>query len=112
MQKEKRSKYVYPVTLDKKVREALKFISDRLDTSNADAIREAISHYSEYLHGIEVVKPRRMSDTQATKEIIEYLKGRDKVYTDEIADALNIDFDTVNRVLLNLWQKGKVEQIG
>lgn len=53
-----------------------------------------------------------MSDTRAAKEIIEYLKGRDKVYTDEIADALNIDFDTVNRVLLNLWQKGKVEQIG
>ena len=111
MQKEKRSKYVYPVTLDKKDMEALKFISDKLDSSKADAIREAINHYSEYLLGIEVVKPRKISDTQAAKEIIEYLKGKDRVYTDEIVDALNIDFDAVNKVLMNLWQEGRVEQI-
>ena len=44
MQKGKRSKYVYPVTLDKKDREALKFITDKLDVSKADAIREAVDH--------------------------------------------------------------------
>jgi len=111
MQKVKHSKYVYPVTLDKKDREALKFISDKLDSSNAGAIREAINHYSEYLQGIEVVKPRKISDSQAAKEIIEYLKGKNRVYTDEIADALNIDFDKVNKVLMDLWQEGKVEQV-
>lgn len=111
MQKAKHSKYVYPVTLDRKDREMLKFISNKIDSSNADAIREAINYYSEYLHGIEVVKPRKISDNQAAKEITEYLKGKDKVYTDEIADALNIDFDKVNKVLMNLWQKGRVEQI-
>jgi len=111
MQKVKHSKYVYPVTLDKKDREALKFISDKLDSSNAGAIREAINHYSEYLQGIEVVKPRKISDSQASKEIIEYLKGKNRVYTDEIADALNIDFDKVNKVLMDLWQEGKVEQV-
>lgn len=112
VQKGKRSKYVYPVTLDKKDREALKFISDKLDISKADAIREAIDHYSEYLRGIEVVKPRKISDTQAEKEIIEYLKGKYRVYTDEIVDALNIDFDKVNKILMDLWQEGRVEQIG
>jgi len=111
VQRVKHSKYVYPVTLDKKDREALKFISDKLDSSNAGAIREAINHYSEYLQGIEVVKPRKISDSQAAKEIIEYLKGKNRVYTDEIADALNIDFDKVNKVLMDLWQEGKVEQV-
>lgn len=112
MQRGKRSKYVYPVTLDKKDREALKFITDKLDVSRADAIREAVDHYSEYLQGIEVVKPRKISDTQAEKEIVEYLKGKDRVYTDEIVDALNIDFDKVNKILMDLWQEGRVEQIG
>ncbi len=111
MQRERRSRYVYPVTLDKNDREALKFISDKLGSSKADAIREAIDHYSEYLEGIEVVKPRKLSDAQATKEIIEYLKGKERVYTDEIVEALNIDFDRVNNILMNLWQEGKVEQI-
>jgi hypothetical protein len=111
MQKGKSQKYVYPVTLDKKDREALKFISDKLNVSKADGIRDAISYYSEYLRGIEVVKPRKVSRGQAAKEIVDYLKGKEKVYTDEIADALNIDFDLVNKVLMDLWQEGSVEQI-
>ena len=111
MQRGRRSRYIYPVTLDKKDRDALRFISGKLDSSNADAIREAINHYSEYLQGIEVVKPRKISDAQATKEIVDYLRGKERVYTDEIVDALNIDFDKVNRILMDLWQGGKVEQI-
>jgi hypothetical protein len=63
------------------------------------------------LQGIEVVRPRRISGIQATKELVEYLKGKERVYTDEIVDALNIDFDKVNRILMDLWQRGKVEQI-
>ena len=111
MQKGKRSKYVYPVTLSKKDLVSLKFITEKLDSSRADAIREAIDNYSIYLKGIEIVRPRKISHAQASKEITEYLKGKDKVYSDEISDALNIDFDTVNKVLLDLWQKGQVEQI-
>ncbi len=111
VQRERRSRYIYPVTLDKKDRDALRFISDKLDSSNADAIREAINHFSEYLQGIEVVRPRKISNVQATKEIVEYLRGKERVYTDEIVDALNIDFDKVNRILMDLWQRRKVEQI-
>jgi len=59
----------------------------------------------------KIIKPRKVSDKKAEREIIEFLRNRDVAFTDEIADALNIEFDTVNRILVNLRTKGKVEQV-
>ena len=59
----------------------------------------------------KIIKPRKVSDKKAEREIIEFLRTRDVAFTDEIADALNIEFDTVNRILVNLRTKGKVEQV-
>ena len=72
-------RYVYPVDLTEVERE-LNIITEKLKVSKAEAIREAIRHLSEELRGIEVVELRDVSGDQAKKEIIEFIKGRDRVW--------------------------------
>lgn len=104
-----RKRYVYPVQLDETVREALEKITEKLGCSKADAIRDAILSYAETIRGLEVVKIRNVSREQAKKEILEFLKERDRAYADEIADALQLDFGLVNELLAELWEEERVE---
>lgn len=101
-------RYVYPVDLSDNV-DDLNTIVEKLGTSKAEAIREALKHYAEYLQGLEVITYRKVSKKQAKNEIQEYLKGKERVGADEISDALRIDMTLVNEVLLELWQEGWVE---
>ena len=101
-------RYVYPVDLTD-VKEELKFIVEKLKVSKAEAIREAIRHFAEELRGLEVVELREIPREQAKKEIIEYIKGKDRVWADEIADALRLDLSLVNDILMELWSEGYVE---
>lgn len=103
--------YVYPLKLPHESLEYLDKITEKLGCSKADAIRDAIRHYAEYLEGLEVVKLRDISEKEAKKEIQAYLKGKDKVTADRISDDLRLDLSLVNRVLLELWQEGEVEPI-
>jgi len=50
-------RYVYPVDL-KGVNESLDIIVEKVGCSKADAIRDAIRHYAEYVRGLEVVTYR------------------------------------------------------
>ena len=106
-----RKRYVYPVELDENVRKALEEITEKLGCSRADAIRDAILNYAETVRGLEVVKIRDIGREQAKKEILEYLKDRDRAYADEIADALQLDFHLVNELLMELWEEERVEPI-
>ena len=101
-------RYVYPVDLTE-VEKELKIITDKLKISKAEAIREAIRYYAEELRGIEVVELRDVPRDQAKKEIIEFIKGKDRVWADEISDALRIDLSLVNDILMELWSEGYVE---
>jgi metal-sulfur cluster biosynthetic enzyme len=104
-------KYVYPVTLSEQDLVALNRLVEKLGCSKADAIRDAIRHYIEYVQGLEVVKIRQnISKDQAKREILEYLKGKNRVYADEVASALRLDFNFVNELLMGLWQEGRVEE--
>ncbi len=101
-------RYVYPVDLTE-VEKELNLIVEKLKVSKAEAIREAIRHFAEELKGIEVVELREISKEQAKKEILEYIKGKDRVWADEIAEALRIDLSLVNDILMELWSEGYVE---
>jgi len=101
-------RYVYPVDL-KDVNEPLDVIVERVGCSKADAIRDAIRHYAEYVRGLEIVTYRDVSKEQVKKEVQEYLKGKERITTDEISDALRIDMSLVNEALLELWQEGWVK---
>lgn len=106
-----RKRYVYPVELDGKVRGALEEIVQKLGCSRADAIRDAILHYADEIRGLEVVKVREVSREQARSEVLRFLEGKERVYADEIADALRLDLSLVNEILMELWKEEKVEPI-
>lgn len=103
--------YVYPLKLTEESQKDLAKIMENLDCTKAEAIRDAIKHYAEHLEGLEVVNLRDVSIKEAKKEIQQYLKGKDRVHADEIADALRLDLSLVNKVLETLWREGEVEPL-
>ena len=103
--------YVYPLKLPQDTQENLKRITGKLGCNKAEAIREAIKHYAEYLEGLEVVNLRNLPEEEAKKEIQAYLKGKERITADKISDDLRLDLSLVNRVLLALWQEGEVEPL-
>jgi len=59
----------------------------------------------------KVITPRIIPLEEAKKEILKYLETReDVVYTDEIAEALNLDFDLTHKALMELWKDGEVDR--
>lgn len=99
---------VYPVDITE-VDAPLEKICNKLTMSKAEAIREAIKHYAEYVEGLEVVEYRNISKIKAKKEVADYIKGKERVSADEVSDALRIDMSLVNETLLELWQEGWVK---
>ena len=102
-------RYVYPVQLGEEEVQALNVIVDRLECSRAEAIREAIVHHAEYVKGLEVMKIREVTKEQARREILAYLKEKDRAWSSDIADSLRLDITLVNDVLTELWSEGEVE---
>ena len=103
--------YVYPLKLNTENLEDLEKITEKMNCSKADAVRDAIHHYAEYLEGLEVVNLRDIPEEEAKKEIQTYLRGKERVTADRIGDDLRLDLDLVNKILLDLWQEGEVEPI-
>ena len=102
-------RYVYPVQLDERELEALGTIVDKLHLSKSEAIRDAVRNYAEQLKGMEVVRIREVSRSQARKEILEFLDKNDRAWASEIADALRLDISFVNSILEDLWSEKRVE---
>jgi hypothetical protein len=98
---------VYPVDLSG-VEAELGKITKKLRISKADAIRRAVSYYADYVEGLEVIEMRDVGEEQAKKEILEYLRGKERVSSDEIADALRLDMSRVNEVLMKLWKEEEI----
>lgn len=81
----------------------------KIGISKAEAIREAIKRCAEELQSLEVVSFRKVTKRQAKEEIRRYLRGKTSVRAYEISNALRIDFELVNKVLLEMWEEGWVE---
>lgn len=106
---ENHKRSIYPIALTLEIQQELSDIMARSKISKAEAIRRSIKKYAEYLQTLEVVAYRKIGASEARQEIEGYLKGREHVTSDEISNALNIDFDLVNKVLLGMWGEGRVE---
>lgn len=101
-------RYVYPVDLTElgpKVTE----ICSKLGVSKAEAIRDAVEHYYEYVKGLKVIELREIPRAQAEKEILALVRKRGKIYTSEIADELRLDVILVDDILHELASGGKVK---
>jgi hypothetical protein len=102
-------RYVYPVQLDEPELEALSTITQSLNISKSEAIRDAVRNYAEQLKGVEVVRIREISRAQARKEILELLDMKDRAWASDIADELRLDIFLVNSILESLWSEKRVE---
>jgi len=71
-------------------------ICKKFGISKAEAIKNAIDFYYNYVKGLKVIELRDISKKQAEKEIRDYVKEKGKAWTDEIADDLRIDIVLVN----------------
>ena len=60
------------------------------------------------LNAMKPVLVRRVSPKTAQTEVFEYIKSHPDVYPDEIADALNLDIETVINAVGVLVSKRKV----
>jgi hypothetical protein len=100
--------YEYPLDLTE-VEEELKCITEKLGVSKVEAVREAIRFFAAELKGLEIVELRDIPEEQARKEIIDFIKGKERVWADEIADALRLDLTFVQDILRELWEEGYVE---
>jgi len=52
---------------------------EKIGCSKADAIRDAIRFYADYLSGLEVIRYREIGREEAKEEIKAYIKGKDRV---------------------------------
>ena len=91
---------VYPIDITKQ-KDKLEAICKKMGISKAEAIRDAIDFYYEYIRGLKVIELRAITKEQAEKEILEYMKEKGKAWTDEIADDLRIDIVLVHEILRN-----------
>ena len=98
----------YPIDLGP-CKNELDVIVSKLKVSKAEAMREAIRHYAEYVRGLEVVKYRKITKRRAKAEIQKYLKKKEVAYASDIADDLRIDYELVVESLRELWEGGEVE---
>ena len=72
---EKRYGFLFWTDL-KDVNEALDGIVKKIGCSKADAIRDAIRYYADYLRGLEVIRYREIGRENAKEEIKAYIKGK------------------------------------
>jgi DNA-binding MarR family transcriptional regulator len=101
-------RYIYPVDLTE-LNEKIEKICEKMGLNKAEAIREAVNFYHNYVMGLKVIELREISKEQAEKEILHYLKEKGKAWTSDIADDLRIDINMVNNIMNDLVKKGKVE---
>lgn len=101
-------RYVYPVDLTEDYNK-VEAICTKLRVTKAEAIRDALDHYYNYVKGLKIVETRQIPKKQAEKEILSYLKKNKKAWTSEIADNLMIDVVQVNDILHELAEDGKIK---
>ena len=104
------TRIIYPVDITA-IKKELYEIANKLQVSQAEAIRQAIRYYYEWVQNLKVVTPRVIPMKQAKKEIMEFLnksETTEPIYTDEISDALNLDYDLTHKALMELWKDGEV----
>lgn len=71
----------------------------------SDFVRSAVR---DKLQALKPTLLRRISAPQARREIYQYIKAHPNVYPDEVADALNLDIETVMGAVAALMAKKRI----
>ena len=107
MQKQKEISELVSARLSpKELEEIEKLVEEGFYMNTADFVRTSVR---EKLESIKVINVRDVSMEKAKKEVIEYLRNNKKSYPSDIADALQMDFDTVLDIIKELAKEGRIK---
>lgn len=79
--------------------------------SRSELVREAIEDKITQLKGVEIVKIRNIAKSRAKKEILAYIRNKDRVYASDIAFDLRLDLGLVFRVVDELFREERLEEV-
>ena len=96
----------FPKVELEKIDEAVKRVGAK---SRSAFIREATQRYVQEVGALKVIEIREnVSEKEARKDILAYLKEHKEAETFDIANDLRLDLDLTVKVLKQLWEEGKV----
>lgn len=81
--------------------------SDKLIEHSLEDIKEVIKREWQ-VRAIPAL--RQVTEIDARKEIIHYLGTHGPAYPSDIADALRVHYDVVNKIMLDLVKEGLIEE--
>jgi Arc/MetJ-type ribon-helix-helix transcriptional regulator len=104
--------FLPPTRMDQRLIKELDELVERFGYhSRSDLIREAIGDKIEELRGREIVQLRNIPKDKARREIVEYLKGKDRVYAADLAEDLRLDLGFVFDMVKELFEAGQIEEV-
>lgn len=103
--------YLPPIRVETKLLGELDSLVEKFGyRSRTELIREAIEDKIAGLKGSEIMELREITDNQAKKELLEFIKGKESIYPSDIADALRLPLEQVFRVVNKLFSEDRVEE--
>lgn len=103
--------YLPPIRVEAGVLEELDALVEKFGyRSRTEVIREAIEDKIASLKGSEIMELREISDNEAKKELLEFIKGKESIYPSDIADALRLPLEQVFRTVNELFKDARVEE--
>ncbi len=57
-----------------------------------------------------IIEIREITDGEAKKEFLAYLKGKERVYPSDISNTLRLPLEQVFRIMQELFREGRVEE--
>lgn len=58
----------------------------------------------------DIIEIREITDRQAKKEFLEYIKGKERVYPSDIANTLRLPLEQVFRIVNELFRESRVKE--
>ncbi len=101
-----------PIRIDARILRQLDFLVEKFGyRSRTELLREAIEDKIASLNGNKIMQLREITDEQAKEELLECIKGEERIYPSDIADALRLPMEQVFRIVNNLFAEGRVEEV-
>lgn len=76
--------------------------------SRSEFIREAVQYYLNNVAETRVIELRDVSNDQAKREILEYIRKKKEAETFDIANDLRLDLNLTMKALRELWEEGRI----
>lgn len=104
--------FLPPTRIDTKLISELDDLVKRFGySSRSELVREAIADKISELKGMEIVQVRGIPKEEARKEILKYIKRKDRVYASDIADELRLDLSLTFEIIDELFKEDALEVV-